>query len=60
MTMMADQDNAARDVAERLGVSLSTLHTDVDGKGRPKPRAQLLTSSGPGREQVRTTMGAVA
>lgn len=42
MAMMADQDNVAREVAEQLTVSLSTLYTYVDGKGRPKPRALAL------------------
>lgn len=42
MAVMADPDNAARDVAEQLGVSLSTLYTYVDRKGLSKPRAQEL------------------
>lgn len=42
MALMADQDNAARDVAEQLGVSRSTIYTYVDGKGQPKARAHLL------------------
>ena len=45
MAMMADQENAARDVAEQLGVSLSTPYTYIDGKGRPKPRARELLQS---------------
>ncbi|MCD1636728.1 recombinase family protein [Martelella mediterranea] len=44
MAMMADQDNAARDVASQLGVSLSTLYAYVDAKGQPRARAdELLT-----------------
>src|SRR5208282_3340359 len=42
MTMMADRDNAARDVATQLGVSLSTLYAYVDAKGEPRPRAAEL------------------
>jgi transposase len=38
MTMMADRDNAARDVATQLGVSLSTLYAYVDAKGEPRSR----------------------
>ena len=33
MAMMSDRDNAARDVAAELGVSLSTLYAYVDAKG---------------------------
>lgn len=50
MTMMADRDNAARDVAEQLGMSLSTLYGYVDGKGRPKPRASELLAAKPTRK----------
>lgn len=42
MAMMADRNNAARDVAEQLGVSLSTLYSYVDGKGQPKDCARQL------------------
>jgi DNA invertase Pin-like site-specific DNA recombinase len=42
MTMMADRDNVARDVAAQLGVSLSTLYAYVDAKGEPRPRAAEL------------------
>ena len=42
MAMMADPGNAAADVAEQLGVSTSTLHAYVDGKGQPKPHALWL------------------
>jgi DNA invertase Pin-like site-specific DNA recombinase len=38
MAMMADRENAARDVAAQLGVSLSTLYAYVDGKGAPRAR----------------------
>ncbi|MAM84196.1 MAG: resolvase [Acidobacteria bacterium] len=44
MAMMADRENAARDVASQLGVSLSTLYAYVDAKGQPRARAdELLT-----------------
>ena len=43
MALMADRDNAARDVAAQLGVSLSTLYAYVDANGRPRERgAELL------------------
>ena len=42
MTMMADRGNAATDVAEQLGISLSTLYAYVDGEGQAKPRARKL------------------
>ncbi len=42
MTMMADRNNAASDIAEQLGLSISTLYAYVDGEGRPKLRAKKL------------------
>ena len=42
MALMADRDNAARDVANQLGVSLSTLYAYVDAKGEPRERAREL------------------
>ena len=45
MAMMADRDNAARDVAAELGVSLSTLYAYVDAKGKPRERASDLLAS---------------
>jgi DNA invertase Pin-like site-specific DNA recombinase len=42
MAMMADRANAAGDVAEQLGISISTLYAYVDGEGKPKLRAQRL------------------
>ena len=43
MTMMTDRENAARDVAVQLGISLSTLYAYVDAQGRPRARsAELL------------------
>ena len=48
-TAMADQANAAADVAEQLGISTSTLYAYVDGQGRPKPRARKLLGTGAGR-----------
>ena len=55
MAMMADRDNAARDVAAQVGVSLSTVYAYVDAKGQPrKQAAELLgkrASRGPARGQ---------
>jgi DNA invertase Pin-like site-specific DNA recombinase len=42
MAMMADRDNAARDVAKQLGVSVSTLYAYVDSKGQPRDLAAPL------------------
>ena len=42
MTMMAERSNAATDVAEQLGISVSTLYAYVDGEGQAKPRAHKL------------------
>ena len=42
MTMMADQGNATADVAELLGISVSTLYGYVNGEGQAKPRAQKM------------------
>lgn len=42
MAMMADRGNVASDVAEQLGISISTLYAYVDGEGRPKSRATKL------------------
>lgn len=39
MTMMADRENAARDIAVQLGISLSTLYAYVDAEGKPRARA---------------------
>ncbi|MBW4040211.1 MAG: recombinase family protein [Acidobacteria bacterium] len=39
MTMMADRENAARDIAMQLGISLSTLYAYVDAQGKPRARA---------------------
>ena len=36
MALMADRDNAARDVAAELGISVSTLYAYVDAKGQPR------------------------
>ena len=47
MALMADRDNAARDVAVQLGVSVSTLYAYVDAKGQPRERAsELLAKRG--------------
>ena len=42
MAMMADRSNLAADIAEQLGVSVSTLYAYVNGAGQPKPRARAL------------------
>lgn len=42
MALRADRDNAARDVAHQLGVSLSTLYAYVDPEGEPRERAREL------------------
>ena len=42
MAMMAERSNAATDVAEQLGISVSTLYAYVDGEGQAKPRARKL------------------
>jgi DNA invertase Pin-like site-specific DNA recombinase len=42
IAMMGDRGNVASDVAEQLGISISTLYAYVDGEGRPKPRATRL------------------
>jgi DNA-binding CsgD family transcriptional regulator len=42
MTMMADRSNIAGEVAEQLGISVSTLYAYVDGEGRAKLRARKL------------------
>jgi DNA invertase Pin-like site-specific DNA recombinase len=49
MTMMADRDNAARDIAAELGVSLSTLYAYVDARGQPRARATELLSKRPAK-----------
>lgn len=47
MTMMADRENAARDVATQLGISLSTLYAYVDARGQPRARAAELLGKRP-------------
>jgi hypothetical protein len=42
IAMMTDQANGAGEVADQLGISLSTLYAYVDGRGEPKPRASKL------------------
>ncbi|HYD63935.1 recombinase family protein [Azospirillum sp.] len=42
MAMMADPANTAGEVAEQLGMSLSTLYAYVDGRGAPKAKARKL------------------
>jgi DNA invertase Pin-like site-specific DNA recombinase len=42
MAMMADRGNVAADVAEQLGISISTLYAYVNGEGQAKPRARKL------------------
>ena len=45
MTMMAERSNAATDVAEQLGISVSTLYAYVDGKGGKRSRAPASCSA---------------
>ena len=47
MTMMADRENAARDVAAQLGISLSTLYAYVDAQGQPRARSTELLGKRP-------------
>jgi DNA invertase Pin-like site-specific DNA recombinase len=54
MAMMADRDNAARDVAAQLGVSLSTLYAYVDAKGQPREQAAELLGKRAPRASART------
>lgn len=55
MALMADRDNAARDVAAQLGVSLSTLYAYVDAKGLPRERACELLGKGRQRPSAAAT-----
>jgi DNA invertase Pin-like site-specific DNA recombinase len=57
MTMMADRDNAARDVARELGVSVSTLYAYVDANGRAREPARELLA---GKRQARSKNTAAA
>ncbi len=52
MALMADRDNAARDVATQLGVSVSTLYAYVDAKGRPRERASELLGKLTGKPAI--------
>ncbi|MYL85405.1 recombinase family protein [Desulfovibrio aerotolerans] len=52
MSMMADRDNAARDVAVQLGISLSTLYAYVDAKGQPRDCAIALLGRHPRKRTV--------
>lgn len=56
MAMMADRNSVARDIAEQLGVSLSTLYSYVDGKGQPKDCARQLLAASPKRRSASTTV----
>ena len=40
--LVAGRNNIATDVAEQLGISVSTLYAYVDGEGQAKPRARKL------------------
>ena len=42
MTMMADRNNVASEVAEQLGISVGTFYAYVDSEGQAKPRARKL------------------
>lgn len=50
MTLMADQNNVAREVAAQLGVSTVTLFRYVNGKGVPTTRARTLLQSKGGND----------
>jgi DNA invertase Pin-like site-specific DNA recombinase len=52
MAMMADSDNAARDVAVQLGMSVSTLYAYVDAEGRPRERASELLRKRRARSKI--------
>jgi DNA invertase Pin-like site-specific DNA recombinase len=54
MALMADRENAARDVAAQLGVPPSTLYAYVDAKGEPRGRALELL----GRRKARPAAAA--
>jgi DNA invertase Pin-like site-specific DNA recombinase len=48
MTMMADRENAASDVAAQLRISLSTtLYAYVDAQGQPRARSTELLGKPP-------------
>ena len=46
ITLMADPQSVAQEVAEQLGVSTATLYRYVDGKGTPTERAKKLLERG--------------
>jgi DNA invertase Pin-like site-specific DNA recombinase len=52
MALMADRDNAARDVAAQLGVSVSTLYAYVDAKGQARERAAVLLGKRPAKTDL--------
>ena len=52
MALMADRDNAARDVAAQLGVSVSTLYAYVDPKGQARERAAALLGKRPAKTDL--------
>ena len=52
MALMADRENAARDVAAQLGVSVSTLYAYVDAEGRPRERATELLGKRAGKSAM--------
>ena len=48
MAMMADRENSAKDVAEALGISTTTLFRYVDGHGNARaPATKMLNESKP-------------
>jgi DNA invertase Pin-like site-specific DNA recombinase len=57
MAMMADRDNASRDIAARLGVSLSTLYAYVDAKSRPREQATEALGKCAPRASTRAQQG---
>jgi DNA invertase Pin-like site-specific DNA recombinase len=45
MTALADPRNEAREVAQRLGITTTTLYTYVNGDGSPKAAGQYLLNA---------------
>lgn len=46
MTLMADQNNIAQEVAAQLGISIATLYRYVDGQGKPTENARKILGAG--------------
>jgi predicted transcriptional regulator len=50
MAAMSDRGAVAADVANRLGITTSTLNVYVNGDGTPKAPGQALLDAGPTRQ----------